>query len=105
MAERVCRELLGRPTAHVARSVGTGPAAARRLTTREVAWADVIAVMERRHVAEIARDWPDHLRKVRVLGVPDDYDPEEEALRALLADRIGALLRQLGLLAAERPRA
>ncbi len=72
MAEAVFRQLVGRKAPHhLARSVGTGAAAARRLTTRELAWADVVAVMERRHVAEIRRYWPDHLPKVRVLGVAD----------------------------------
>ena len=53
MAEAAFRQLVGRNAPHLARSVGTGAAAARRLTTRELARADVVAVMERRHVAEI----------------------------------------------------
>ena len=87
----------------MARSAGTGAAAARRLTTRELAWADVVAVMERRHVAEIRRYWPDHLPKVRVLGVPDDYDPGEDELRTLLTDKVRALVEALGLARATGP--
>lgn len=53
---------------YVARAVGTAAWAPRRLTTRELAWADVVAVMEERHLAEVRR---------------------------LLADRVGTLLQAL----------
>src|SRR5262249_21912944 len=91
---------LARPdTRHAARSVGTGWAAVRRLTTREVAWADVVAVMERAHVPHIQQFWPDHVRKVRVLDVPDDYDPSEGELHAVLREKIKALRDSLAELA------
>jgi len=38
--------------------------AARRITTRDLAWADVIAVMESRHLNAIRRHWPHHVEKV-----------------------------------------
>jgi predicted protein tyrosine phosphatase len=94
-AEVVFRELAGPDKRHVTRSVGTGWAAVRRLTTRELAWADVVAVMEQTHVAHIQRFWPDHVRKVRVLDVPDDYDPSEGELHAVLRQKIQALVESL----------
>ena len=94
-AELVFRELAGSDHRHVTRSVGTGRAAVRRLTTRELAWADVVAVMERAHVAHIREFWPDHLRKVRILDVPDDYDPSEGELHAVLREKIQTLLASL----------
>ena len=94
-AELVFRELAGSASLHVARSVGTARAAVRRLTTRELAWADVVAVMESAHLAQIERFWPDHLRKVRILDVPDDYDPSEGELHTLLREKIKALLESL----------
>ena len=94
-AEVVFRELAGADKRHAARSVGTGWAAVRRLTTRELAWADVVAVMERAHVAHIQQFWPDHVRKVRILDVPDDYDPSEGELHAVLREKIKALLESL----------
>jgi len=109
-AERVFRELAGLSSRHVTRSVGTARAAVRRLTTRELAWADVVAVMERGHLTHIERFWPDHLRKVRILDVPDDYDPSEGELHAVLREKIKALLDSLVDLAhrpgipASRPR-
>ena len=94
-ADIVFRELAGADKRHAARSVGTGWAAVRRLTTRELAWADVVAVMERTHVAHIQQFWPDHVRKVRILDVPDDYDPSEGELHAVLREKITALIESL----------
>lgn len=96
MAVEIFRELVGRGDAHEARAVGTAPGASRRLRTRELAWAEVVAVMEEAHLAEIRRHWPDQVGKVRVLGIPDDYDPEESELRELLRARVRALLDDLG---------
>lgn len=94
-AELVFRELAGSDNRHATRSVGTGRAAVRRLTTRELAWADVVAVMERAHVAHIQQFWPDHVCKVRFLDVPDDYDPSEGELHAVLREKIKTILESL----------
>ena len=105
MAAEIFRELAGPDAAHAARAVGTAAWAVRRLTTRDLAWADVVAVMEPRHLVEIRRHWPDHAGKVRVLGVLDDYDPGEPELRDLLTSRVQALLAELDLpRAPRRPR-
>jgi predicted protein tyrosine phosphatase len=96
MAEAVFRTLAGGDGRHEARSAGLGARARRRVTTRELAWADVVAVMDAGHAAEIARQWPTHAPKLRVLGVPDDYDPEERELRELMTAKIGALMQRLG---------
>lgn len=80
---------------HETRSAGTASAATRRLTTQELAWADVAAVMEPAHLAEIRRFWPNHARKVRVLGVPDDYDPGEEPLREFVRQKVEHLLVEI----------
>lgn len=88
----IVRELAGEGTRHLARSAGTAPGAPRRLTTRDLAWADVIAVMEPEQLAVIRRHWPDYAPKARVLDVPDDYDPGEPELRKVLLPKIRALL-------------
>jgi predicted protein tyrosine phosphatase len=98
-AEVVFRELAGADRRHATRSVGTGWAAVRRLTTRELAWADVVAVMERTHVDHIKQFWPDQVRKVRILDVPDDYDPSEGELHAVLSEKLQALLASVDALA------
>ena len=53
----------------------------RLITKRDVAWADVICVMEPEHEAYIRKHWPEHARKVRVLGIPDIYEPDDAELR------------------------
>jgi predicted protein tyrosine phosphatase len=95
MAEATFRELAGGSGRHEARSAKLGARARRRVTTRELAWADVVAVMDAGHATEIERQWPAHSSKLRVLGVPDDYDPEEPELRELLTAEIRTLVRRL----------
>ena len=94
MAEAVFRELAA-DRGHDVRSAGLAPGATRRLTTRDVAWADRVAVMEDAHLAIIRRRWPRHVAKVTRLGIPDDYDPDEPELRELLRARIKNLLADL----------
>ena len=94
MAEAICRELAaGRGIE--ARSAGIASSAARRLTTREVHWADLIVAMEPAHAAHVRRLWPDHADKIRVLDVPDLYEPDERELREVLRPKIEALLADL----------
>jgi predicted protein tyrosine phosphatase len=76
MAAAVFNDLAGASSRHRVHSVGLAADASRRLTTRELAWADTVVVMEPTHQALIARRWPQQGAKVRVLDVPDDYDPE-----------------------------
>jgi predicted protein tyrosine phosphatase len=97
MAAEIFLDLAGRDVMYAARSVGTAAWARRRLTTRDLAWADVVAVMESRHLAQIQSLWPEHVRKVRVLDVPDDYDPGEPELRDLLTEKVKVLLTELRL--------
>jgi predicted protein tyrosine phosphatase len=92
LAAAILLELAGPAAPYAARSVGTASWAMRRLTTRDLAWADVVAVMEPRHLADVQGLWPEHAAKVRVLGVPDDYDPGEPELREVLTARVQALL-------------
>lgn len=96
MAAAIVGELAVEGNRHVARSAGTAQAASRRLTTRDLAWADVVAVMEPEHLALIRRLWPDYATKVRVLDVPDDYEPGEPELRKVLLPKIRALLDGTG---------
>ena len=95
MAEAIFRELAGGDGRHETRSAGLGTRAVHRLTTRDLSWADVVAVMEARHAVEIERLWPDYSRKVHVLGVPDDYDPGEPELRALMITKVRTLVERL----------
>ena len=77
---------------HEARSAGVDPdPGGRALTARDLAWADVVCVMEPEHEAYIRKHWPSYVRKVRVLGIPDVYEPDDPELR----DRLTEVVREL----------
>ena len=101
-AETLFRELQGRTGRHEVRSVGTASHAARRLTTRDLAWADVIAVMEPRHLDVIRRHWPHHAEKAMVLDVGDLFLPDEAELRDALESKIRTLLERCDATGAAR---
>ena len=75
-------------------SEGTASYAARRLTTRDLAWADVVGAMESRHVEMICRYWPHHAGIVVVLGVFDLFLPEEAELWEALESKLRMLLER-----------
>jgi predicted protein tyrosine phosphatase len=83
------------PRRHEVRSAGTTPMpGGRALGRADVEWADVICVMERSHEAFVRGRWPLHGSKIRVLGIPDEYTPDDPALRELLARHIRSLLAE-----------
>jgi predicted protein tyrosine phosphatase len=102
MAAALFSELAGASGRHLVQSVGLATSASRRLTTRELAWADVVVVMEPAHLALIARRWPQQVAKVRILDVPDDYDPGEPDLRVLLVPKLRHLLAELATVPTQR---
>ena len=78
---------------HQARSAGIDPSpGGRLLTRRDVAWADLICVMEASHEVFIRARWPTQDKKIRVLGIPDIYMPDDTDLRDLLAGHVRKLL-------------
>jgi predicted protein tyrosine phosphatase len=54
----------------------------------------VIVVMETEQLAYIRKRWPARVRKVRVLDIPDVYNPDDEELRARLTDVVRGLLAE-----------
>jgi predicted protein tyrosine phosphatase len=101
-AETLFRELQGGVGRHEVRSVGTASHAARRITTRDLAWADVIAVMESRHLDAIRRHWPHHVEKVMVLEILDFFLPDEVELREALQSKVRELLERCDGMAERR---
>jgi lipopolysaccharide/colanic/teichoic acid biosynthesis glycosyltransferase/predicted protein tyrosine phosphatase len=92
MAEALFQELRGPESSHHAYSVGIISRAPRRLTTRDIAWADLVAVMETRHQQVIQTHWPGHVTKVIVLDVSDHFMSGDASLREVLEPKIRALL-------------
>jgi len=102
MAAAIFSDLAGASSRHRVRSVGLASDASRWLTARDMAWADAVVVMEPGHQTLIARRWPQQVAKVRLLDVPDDYDPDESELRALLMPKLHALLAELDAMSLRR---
>lgn len=85
-AERIYRRRAGLSV----RSAGTSNAAAHQLSADDVAWAEVIILMEDKHKRRMVAAFPDAIRhkEIHVLGIPDEYrfmQPElvEELRRAI----------------------
>ncbi|MCB9658133.1 MAG: phosphotyrosine protein phosphatase [Sandaracinaceae bacterium] len=78
-----------------ARSAGTSPKARKTVSARDLEWADVICVMERKHAQRLRADYARLLggKPLHVLEVPDEYrymDPELVALLTqVVSERLG----------------
>lgn len=83
------------PGTHETRSAGISPFCPRPVTAADLAWADVVAVMEPDHRTFIVERWPGLAGKVRVLDIEDRYHRHDPALRALLESRLWDLLADL----------
>lgn len=80
------------------RARGLSASAARRLSISDVAWADVIFVMESDHKRQLVRLFRGELagRPVHVLNIPDDYQLMDPELVDLLTAGVEAALGPLG---------
>ena len=76
-------------------SAGVAPDAESIVSREQIAWADVIFVMERTHKAKLSRQFCADLRhkKIVCLDIPDKYAFMQPELIALLERKAGAFLR------------
>ena len=67
---------------HEVRSAGTEAGARVRVTAGHLGWADVIFVMEKRHLARLREKFGDALAGKRVvcLHIPDEFEYMDEVL-------------------------
>ena len=67
---------------HEVRSVGTEPGARIRVKAGHIGWADVVFVMEKKHLRRLEEKYRDELRgrQVVTLHIPDEFDYMDEAL-------------------------
>ncbi len=70
------------------RSAGTSEKSARRLTSRDLDWADLVLVMEPKHAKRIRQRAKrgDLLPPIHSLDIPDDYQRMDPVLVRLLRD-------------------
>ena len=66
----------------------------RPVSKEQLAWADIIVVMEDAQRTEIARRFPEVYLKKRIvsLDIPDRYNYYQPELRELLEEKVAALL-------------
>jgi predicted protein tyrosine phosphatase len=71
-------------------SAGTNNDAIVPLSPEQVAWADVIFVMEKTHREKLERKFKRHLngQRVIVLGIPDNYEYMDPVLVELLKRKV-----------------
>ena len=67
---------------HQVRSAGTAEGARIRVTAGHVGWADLIFVMEKRHLGRLREKFAEEIagKPVVCLYIPDDYDYMDEEL-------------------------
>ncbi len=70
-------------------SAGLNHDAVTPLSAEQLAWAEVILVMEKSHLNRLNRKFRKHLKgkRIAVLNIPDNYEYMDEALIALLKTR------------------
>lgn len=90
-AEQVWR----RHPALLVRSGGTSAGARHRVSADDVAWADVILVMEERHQSRLKADFGSLLaqKRLHVLDIPDEYRYMDPELVDTLQTAVSALLQ------------
>ena len=71
---------------HQVRSAGTEPHARIRVTAGHIGWADIIFVMEKRHLDRLRAKYAEPLQGKRItcLHIPDNYSYMDTTLIALL---------------------
>lgn len=76
-------------------SAGLGNDADVALSTEQIAWANIIFVMEKTHRNRLSRNFRAHLNGKRVicLDIPDDYAYMQPELVRLLESKAGKFLR------------
>jgi predicted protein tyrosine phosphatase len=71
-------------------SAGTNHDAENPLDSEQIAWADVIIVMEKQHRSKVQQRFKSALgsKRIVVLDIPDDYEFMDEALIKLLKSKM-----------------
>lgn len=85
--------VFGRDPRWDVRSAGTSSAAVRVVNAGDLAWADVILVMEREHRSRLRDRFPEsRSMDVAVLDIPDDHEYLDPELMRLLEQVVTPML-------------
>ena len=79
-----------------ARSAGTEPGARIKVTAGHIGWADIVFVMEKKHLRRLQGKFSDELigKRVVCLNIPDDYQFMQPELVALLESVVPSHLQE-----------
>jgi predicted protein tyrosine phosphatase len=79
---------------HDVRSAGTENNARVKVTSGHIGWADIIFVMEKKHLRRIQEKYGDMLsdKKVVILDISDDHTFMDEELIEILKSRVSEYL-------------
>lgn len=76
------------------RSAGLSPKSDRKISEKDLNWADLVLVMETGYRARILGFYRHlELPPIEVLDIPDDYEFMDDELLELLSERINGVLR------------
>jgi predicted protein tyrosine phosphatase len=78
------------------RSAGLSNRSGHKLSGKDLAWANLVMVMERRHKTRILEDFREEVELPRIvsLDIPDDYPFMDPELIELLRDKVEIHLRE-----------
>jgi predicted protein tyrosine phosphatase len=78
-------------------SVGLGHDAEQPLSPEQIAWANIIFIMEKTHKHSLSAKFRQHLngKQIICLDIPDDYNFMQPELIRLLETKAGPFLRRL----------
>lgn len=76
------------------RSAGVSQQARRRVSAKDIDWADLVLVMEKNHRAKLQKLFPEECQEadIRILDIADDYPYMNPTLVDMLRDQIEVLL-------------
>lgn len=78
------------------RSVGVSPKSERKISEKDLHWADLVLVMEKDHQTKIKEIYRGlELPPIEVLNIPDEYEFMDEELVEILRDKINESLKLL----------
>ena len=76
------------------RSGGTSKAAKRRVSYKDIGWADIILVMEQKHKSRLIAEHRQAMsyKTIHVLDIPDEYRFMDEELIEVIRAKVDALV-------------
>jgi len=78
------------------RSAGLSPKSDRKISEKDLTWADLVLVMETEQRAKV-RELYKHMElpNIEILSIPDEYEFMDEELVELLTDKINYILSKV----------